>query len=126
MKRFGKRKSFTLVELMTVISILTVLIALTYLAAQAVMNRIHRVTAANNLRTIALAQAHFITDFGRAITFTDVKNIGDNTYNVNNLAAVLAKYGYLNNVSVWAWDFDYKVKAYKKGFMPTSRAKPSP
>ncbi|MDR0740219.1 MAG: prepilin-type N-terminal cleavage/methylation domain-containing protein [Puniceicoccales bacterium] len=113
MKYFAERKSFTLVELMTVISILTVLIALTYPAVQAVMNRVHRAKAANNLRTIALAHAQFITDFGRAITFSDIKNIGNNTYNANNFAAILAKYGYINDVSVWAWDFDYKVKAHK-------------
>jgi Tfp pilus assembly protein PilE len=115
MKHFAERKSFTLVELMTIISILMVLIVLTYPAAQAVMNRVHRAKAANYLRTIALAHAQFITDFGHAITFTDVKNIsGNSTYNANNFAALLAKYGYINDVSVWAWDFDYKVKAYKK------------
>ncbi|MDR2812657.1 MAG: type II secretion system GspH family protein [Puniceicoccales bacterium] len=115
MESFRERKSFTLVELMAVIAILTILIALTYPAAQAVMDRIHRVKAANHLRTIALAHVQFITDFGRAITFSDVENIsGNNTYNANNFAAVLAKYGYIEDVSVWAWDFDHKVKAYKK------------
>jgi prepilin-type N-terminal cleavage/methylation domain-containing protein len=115
MRRFGERKSFTLVELMTVVSILTVLMAITYPAVQAVINRVHRAKAANNLRTIALAHAQFIMDFGRAITFTDVRNIAGNgaLYNANNFAAVLAKYGYINDVSTWAWDFDYKVKAYK-------------
>jgi prepilin-type N-terminal cleavage/methylation domain-containing protein len=114
MGRFEEQKSFTLVELMTVVSILTVLMAFTYPAAQAVMNRIHRVKAAHNLRTIVLAHAQFITDFGHAITFTDVKNIGSNTTYANNFAAILAKYGYINDVSVWAWDFDYRVKAYKR------------
>jgi prepilin-type N-terminal cleavage/methylation domain-containing protein len=115
MRRFGERKSFTLVELMTVIAILTVLLAITYPATQAVINRAHRAKAANHLRTIALAHAQFITDFGRAITYTDVKNISsDNSSNANNFAAVLAKYGYIENVSVWAWDFDYKVKAYQR------------
>ncbi|MDR2372466.1 MAG: prepilin-type N-terminal cleavage/methylation domain-containing protein [Puniceicoccales bacterium] len=123
MKYFAERKSFTLVELMTVISVLTVLLAITYPAAQAVMNRIHRVKAANNLRTIALAHAQFIADFGRAITFTDIKNIsGNDTNTANNFATVLAKYGYINDVSVWAWDFDYKVKAYKRD---TSKTFPS-
>jgi hypothetical protein len=85
-----------------------------YPATQAVMNRIHRAKAANNLRLIAQAHTQFITDFGRAITFADVKNIStDNTYYANNFAAVLAKYGYIEDVSIWAWDFDYKVKAYK-------------
>jgi prepilin-type N-terminal cleavage/methylation domain-containing protein len=114
-KQFGERKSFTLVELMTVVSILTILLAITYPTVQAVMNRVHRAKAANYLRTIVLAHVQFITDFGRAITFTDVNNIfGNNTHNANNFAAVLAKYGYIDDVSVWAWDFDYKVKAYKR------------
>ncbi|MDR1366707.1 MAG: hypothetical protein LBJ13_02240 [Puniceicoccales bacterium] len=114
MERFGGRKSFTLMELITVVAILTVLLAITYPAARTVMDRVQRTKAANYLRTIALAHAQFITDFGRAITFTDIKNIsGNNNHNVNNFAAVLAKYGYIEDVSVWAWDFDYKVKAYK-------------
>jgi Tfp pilus assembly protein PilE len=120
MKRLGERKSFTLVELMVIISILTVLLAITYPAAQAVINRVNRAKAANNLRTIVLAHAQFIADFGHAITSTDVENISaNNTYNANNFAAVLAKYGYINDVSVWAWDFDYKVKAYKKNTSET-------
>ncbi|MDR0418477.1 MAG: type II secretion system GspH family protein [Puniceicoccales bacterium] len=115
MKRFRERKSFTLMELLTVISILTILLAIVYPAVRAVMDRVYRAKAANYLRTIALAHAQFITDFDRAITFADTKNIsGNNTHNVNNFAAVLAKYGYIEDVSVWAWDFDYKVKAYKR------------
>ncbi|MDR1591197.1 MAG: prepilin-type N-terminal cleavage/methylation domain-containing protein [Puniceicoccales bacterium] len=114
MKDFAQRKSFTLVELMTVISIITILLAITYPAIQAVMDHVHRAKAANHLRTIAIAHAQFIADFGRAITWTDERNVGNNTDNANNIAAVLAKYGYLDNVSVWAWDFDYKVKTYKK------------
>jgi type II secretory pathway pseudopilin PulG len=100
---------------MVVITILSVLSAITYPAVRAIMDRVHRAKAAHNLRTIALAHAQFISDFGRAITFTDVRNIsGDNTNNVNAFAAVLAEYGYIEDVSVWAWDFDYKVRDYKR------------
>ncbi|MDR1907069.1 MAG: type II secretion system GspH family protein [Puniceicoccales bacterium] len=115
MRPFKKNKSFTLVELIVIISILSVLLAIGYPATQTVLDRVHRAKAAHNLRTIALAHAQFITDFGRAITFADVKNIsGDNLYCANNFAAFIAKYGYIQDVSVWAWDFDYKVKAYKR------------
>jgi type II secretory pathway pseudopilin PulG len=103
------------VELAVVIGILSALSAVVYPITQAVINHIHRAKAASNLRLIALAHAQFISDFGRAITFSDVKNMSsDHSYTANNFAAFLAKYGYIDDVSVWAWDFDYKVKAFKK------------
>jgi prepilin-type processing-associated H-X9-DG protein len=43
-----------------------------------------------------------------------MKNEGNSPYDVNLLAAVLAKYGYIRDTSVWAWDFDYLVKNYKQ------------
>jgi type II secretory pathway pseudopilin PulG len=102
------------VELAVAIGILSALSAIVYPITQAVMNHIHRAKAASNLRLIALAQAQFISDFGRAITFSDVKNMSsDHAYTANNFAALLAKYGYIEDVSIWAWDFDYKVKAFK-------------
>jgi prepilin-type N-terminal cleavage/methylation domain-containing protein len=117
MEWFRERKSFSLVELMIVISILAILGAIIYLAVQFAINRAHRAKAANNLRTIALAHAQFISDFGRAITYSDLSEIKGGTINsphdVNSLAAVLAKYGYIEDVSVWDWDFDYLIKEYK-------------
>jgi hypothetical protein len=102
------------VELAVAIGILSALSAIVYPITQAVMNHIHRAKAASNLRLIARAHAQFISDFGRAITSSDVKNMsGDHAHTANNFAALLAKYGYIEDVSIWAWDFDYKVKAFK-------------
>ncbi|MDR2807258.1 MAG: hypothetical protein LBB11_03835 [Puniceicoccales bacterium] len=89
------------------------------------IKRAYRAEAASHLRTIALAYGQFIVDFGRAIHFEDLlKMKGETTGNgdVNLLAAVLAKYGYIKDVAVWAWDFDYCVKQYKsiQGTLPTA------
>jgi prepilin-type processing-associated H-X9-DG protein len=82
-----------------------------------IIERSQRAKATRNLRTIALAHANFINDFGRAIRFGDLsamKGGGGGPHDVNLLAALLAKYGYIKDVSVWAWDFDYLVKPYKQ------------
>ena len=114
--RKGKA-SYSIVELTVVISVITVLVSLTVPGIMAVMNRVHRAQAAHHLRTIAMAHAQFISDFDRAITFSDVRSIsnasGINAINVNFFAAFLSKYNYIDDISVWAWDFDPLVKKYK-------------
>jgi Tfp pilus assembly protein PilE len=103
------------VELAVIIGILAVLLAIVCPITQAAISHIHRAKAASNLRLIALAHAQFISDFGRAITLSDVKNMSsDHPYTANNFAALLAKYGYVDDVSIWAWDFDPQVKNFKK------------
>ena len=108
--RKGKA-SYSIIELTIVISVITLLISLTVPGIMAVMNRVHRAQAAHHLRTIALAHAQFISDFDRAITFGDVRSIAST--DANSFAIFLAKHGYINDVSVWAWDFDPLVKKYK-------------
>ncbi|MDR2200698.1 MAG: hypothetical protein LBN94_01085, partial [Puniceicoccales bacterium] len=56
---------------------------------------------------------------GRAITFSDLNNVSENSHTANSFAAILAKYGYIQDIAVWAWDFDYKVKAYKRNTSKT-------
>ncbi|MDR1435187.1 MAG: prepilin-type N-terminal cleavage/methylation domain-containing protein [Puniceicoccales bacterium] len=115
MKGFRSKTSFSLAELMVAIAIMAIFGMLSYRAVRSAINRVHRAKAANNLRTIAHAHAQFISDFGHPITFSEMENISINGLSdVNSFAAVLAKYGYIEDVSIWAWDFDYKIKAYKK------------
>jgi hypothetical protein len=104
--------------------ILTILLGIIFPAVNIIVERSQRAKAARNLRIIALAHAHFINDFGRAIRYKDVcemKGSAPTDCDVNSFAAVLAKYGYIKDVSVWAWDFDYLVKNYKQsqGSLPT-------
>ncbi|MDR0740218.1 MAG: type II secretion system GspH family protein [Puniceicoccales bacterium] len=124
MGRLRSRASFSLVELTIIVGIIAILLALIFPTTNLIIERSQRAKAARNLRTIALAHAHFINDFGRAIHFSDLsamKGGSGGPYDVNLLAAVLAKYGYIKDVSVWAWDFDYLVKNYKQsqGSLPT-------
>jgi type II secretory pathway pseudopilin PulG len=124
-RKFRSKASFSLIELAAIVGIIAVLLSVLFPAVNAMIERSQRAKAARNLRTIALAHANFIHDFGRAITCTDIctlKGVATPTNcDVNLFAAVLAKYGYIKDVSVWAWDFDYLVKKYKqaKGFLPT-------
>jgi prepilin-type processing-associated H-X9-DG protein len=124
MERFKSKASFSLVELTAILGIVAVLLSILFPAVNILIERSQRAKAARNLQTIALAHAHFISDFGRGITCTDIckmKGAGLTPCDANLLAAVLAKYGYIKDVSVWAWDFDYLVKTYKQsqGSLPT-------
>jgi prepilin-type processing-associated H-X9-DG protein len=102
---------------------MTILLSILFPVVNMVIERSQRAKAARNLRTIALAHANFINDFGRGIRFSDLSLMkgGGGPYDVNLFATMLAKYGYIKDVSVWAWDFDYLVKNYKQsqGSLPT-------
>jgi prepilin-type processing-associated H-X9-DG protein len=118
MGRLSSRTSFSLLELAVIIGIMAILLAIIYPGIDMIIERSQRAKAARNLRTIALAHANFINDFGRAIQYKDVcimKGSTPTSCDVNLFAAVLAKYGYTKDVSIWAWDFDYLVKQYKQG-----------
>jgi hypothetical protein len=100
---------------MVIISILGTHAIRTYPTAYVILDRVRRAKAAHSLRTIAVAHAQFITDFGRAITFAEMQNISENdSCRANNFAAFLAKYGYIEGGSVWAWELASEVKAYKR------------
>jgi type II secretory pathway pseudopilin PulG len=121
---FKSKASFSLVELMVSVGIIAVLLGIIFPAVDIIIEHSQRTKAARNLRTIALGYVNFINDFGRPIYFDDlstVTNSSNKPLDINLLAALLAKYGYIKNVSVWAWDFDYLVKNYKqsKGSLPT-------
>ncbi|UPA28402.1 MAG: type II secretion system GspH family protein [Verrucomicrobiota bacterium] len=107
--QYANRKSFSLLELTVVIGILAILICLAIPNLRALTERSQRATAAANLRTIALAHINFIRDHGHAIRPSDLYELsaqasGDGDANL--VAALLAKYGYISDVSVWMWDFD--------------------
>jgi prepilin-type processing-associated H-X9-DG protein len=114
--RFRSKASFSLAELTASVGIISILLTIVFAVTDILSERSQRAKGARNLRTIALAHAHFINDFGRAITYTDLSKMkgGTGACDVNLLAAFLAKYGYIKDVSIWAWDFDYLVKEYKK------------
>jgi prepilin-type processing-associated H-X9-DG protein len=123
-QKFKSQASFSLIELTVIVGIISILLTILFPAVHKITERFQRAKAAKNLKMIALAHANFINDFGRAIRFDDfstVKSGSGGPYDVNLLAAILAKYGYIKDVSTWAWDFDYLVKNYKqsKGSLPT-------
>jgi prepilin-type processing-associated H-X9-DG protein len=106
------------------VGIIAILLGIIFPAVDIIIEQSQRTKAARNLRTIALAHANFINDFGRSIHFNDLsamKSGADGPFDINLFAALLAKYGYIKDVSIWAWDFDYLVKNYKqtKGSLPT-------
>jgi prepilin-type processing-associated H-X9-DG protein len=122
--RFKSKTSLSLAELTVTISIIAVLMTILFPAVSKIIDRFQRTKAAKNLKIIALAHANFIADFGRAIRFSDLsalKKKSTSYCDANLFAAVLAKYGYIKDVSVWAWDFDHLIKNYERsqGSLPT-------
>jgi prepilin-type processing-associated H-X9-DG protein len=104
-------------ELVAVIAVISLLMATLFPAVNAITEHFQRTKAAKNLKMIALAHANFISDFGRAIGFGDLsamKGGAGGPHDANLFAAVLAKKGYIRDVSLWTWDFDYWVKKYKQ------------
>jgi hypothetical protein len=92
---------------MIVISIFGMHSVRTSAAARAVMDRVHRAEAADNLRTIAIARLQFIPDFSWAISFSNLKNLSrDNACYATNFAAFLGKYGFIEDFFIKAWSFD--------------------
>lgn len=109
MSRLTERDSFSLLELTVIISILAILICLAIPNLRALTERSHRIAAATHLRTIALAHINYMRDHGHSIRSSDFRDVGSRATTMgdaNLVAALLAKYGYINDVSVWIWDFD--------------------
>lgn len=122
--KINSKQSFSLLELTVTIAILLVLVSISFPFLHVLTERSQRAKAANNLRLIAIAHANFINDFGHAISFADaakLKGASACEVDANLIAAVLAKYGYINDVSVWAWEFDYLVRNFvKNSLYPTT------
>ncbi len=109
MSRCANQKSFSLLELTVVIGILAILICLTIPNLRALTERSQRAAAAANLRIIALAHINFIRDHGHVIRPSDFYELGGQASgdgDANLVATLLAKYGYISDISVWMWDFD--------------------
>jgi hypothetical protein len=63
-------------------------------------------------------------DTGHPIRWQELDTVIDRgEYDSTLIAAVLAKDGYLDDVDAWAWDFDYRLKAYLKGVGETMLTK---
>ncbi|MDR2807257.1 MAG: hypothetical protein LBB11_03825 [Puniceicoccales bacterium] len=121
------KASFSVVEFVSIIGTVAILLSITFPISHRIIERSQRAQGAQNLRVIALAHANFIHDFGRPVNYRDLAKMknpaatrSDGPHDVNLLAAVFAKYGYIKNISVWAWDFDHLVRQYRsnQGMLP--------
>jgi len=102
-----RRKAFTLVELLTVIAIIGILAALIIPAVGKVQEEAKKTAAASDGRQVGLAYNTFANSGGRS---RNIKNTGEKeklgASTVGDYAWILAKFGGLNDASIWYIDSD--------------------
>lgn len=92
----NKSKGFTLVELIAVIAIIGILAALLFPTITGIQNRAKRTQASSNLRQITLGYLNFSSSGGTTRKMTTA-----NTPDVYTWAARIARYGGMNNATVY-------------------------
>ncbi|MEO0795770.1 MAG: prepilin-type N-terminal cleavage/methylation domain-containing protein [Verrucomicrobiota bacterium] len=102
-----RRKAFTLVELLTVIAIIGILAAILIPAVGKVQEEAKKTSASSNGRQIGLAYNTFSNSGGRT---RNIKSDGAKeslgAASVSDYAWILAKYGGLNDASIWYIESD--------------------
>lgn len=92
----SRTKGFTLVELIAVIAIIGVLAALLFPTVTGIQNRAKQTQASSNLRQVTLAYLNFSNSGGTTRKMTTA-----NTPDIYTWAARLARYGGLNDATVY-------------------------
>lgn len=92
----SRKTGFTLVELLAVIAIIGILAALLFPAVSGIQNQAKRTKAGSNLRQVALSYLNFSSGGGTTRRMTTA-----NTPDIYTWAARVARYGGLNDASVY-------------------------
>jgi prepilin-type N-terminal cleavage/methylation domain-containing protein/prepilin-type processing-associated H-X9-DG protein len=108
------RHGFSLVEMVVILTVLGILISIAFNGIGSLSETARKAKAISSLKAIAEAYRQYMVDTGHPIRWKELDEVaaGPDGYDATLIAAVLAKGGYLNAVDAWAWDFDYKIKAY--------------
>jgi prepilin-type N-terminal cleavage/methylation domain-containing protein/prepilin-type processing-associated H-X9-DG protein len=120
MDELGKKKGFTLVELLIAIVIIGILMSLLIPAVSKVMENARRVKGSSCLRQIAMAYTQYCNDDvnGRNIP------AGDTCKSGKAWAMILAKAGYLNDPNVYCFSGDSgAAKVVKKSIVELTTLK---
>lgn len=108
----GRKKGFTLVELLVAIAVIGILISLLIPAVSKVLDSARKSKGSNNVKQIALAYNQYAFDVieGRNIQYNEDGNAltlnDDTATSITEWATVLARKGFLNDPNVYCFSGD--------------------